>query len=433
MLDKNFLIVVGGPTASGKTGFAIRLAQHFQTAIISSDSRQFYKEMTIGTAKPSAEELAQAPHYLIDSLSIEQYYSVGDFERDALKLLEQLFEKYQVIILSGGSGLFINALCQGLDNFPGVPSEIKTQIEQEYEEKGLKWLQEQIRVHDPAYFTEVDIQNPHRLIRALCVCRASGEPYSSFRKGGEANRSFTPVYLQMNWLRPQLYARINKRVDLMIAEGLLAEAKLLSPQKNLSALQTVGYQELFSYFDGEINQEEAIELIKRNSRRYAKRQLTWARRDGFWKKFHPTDWEHCLDYLKLFMTQETSVKTGTAEDWQNLTGKTPELNDRIQLIMSFKAGIPTAGIRLVQLKELYIVEELVERADVPTISMLIHETIERAMDTPLFVMCRWAKMALFKQFGFETIPFSDAPEIIQKRYEEELSDGLQTILMQKVK
>ena len=430
MLDKNFLIVVGGPTASGKTGFAIRLAQHFQTAIVSSDSRQFYKEMTIGTAKPSAEELAQAPHYLINSISIEQYYSVGDFERDALKLLEQLFEKHQVIILAGGSGLFINALCQGLDHFPAVPSEIKIQIEQEYEEKGLKWLQEQIRVHDPAYFTEVDIQNPHRLMRALCVCRASGQP---FRKGGEASRNFTPIYLQMNWLRPQLYARINKRVDLMMTEGLLAEAKLLYPKKNLSALQTVGYQEHFSYFDGHISQGEAVALIKRNSRRYAKRQLTWARRDGFWKKFHPNDWEHCLDYLKLSMTQETNVKTGTTEDWQHLTGKTPENDDYIQLIMSFKAEIPTAGIRLVRLKNLFIVEELVERADVPTISMLIHETIERAADTPLFVMCRWAKMALFKQFGFETIPFSDAPEIIQKRYEEELSDGIQTILMQKVK
>ncbi len=431
MGTNKFLIVVGGPTASGKTGFAIRLAHHFDTVILSSDSRQFYREMSIGTAKPDAHELAQAKHYFIDSLSVEDAYSVGDFERDALALLEHLFRKKEVVILAGGSGLFINALCQGLDNFPEVPIAIRDEVEAEFEAKGIIFLQEQLQQLDPVYYEEVDLSNPHRLIRAIAVSRSSGRPFSSWRKGGSKERPFTPVYLQMNWDRATLYDRINQRVDLMLEAGLLAEAKSLYPKKNLTALQTVGYQELFEYFDGELDLAEAIELVKRNSRRYAKRQLTWFRRDGFWKKFHPTDWEQCLAYLKLFMEQETKVATATPDDWKKLTGQAPAMADNLQLIMTYKEEKPNAGIQLVKFKDIFVIEELVERADVPTISMLIHEAIERAEPTPLFVLCRWAKMALFKQFGFETIEFKDAPQALQNRYGEDLADSIQIILMQK--
>ena len=431
MSEKKYLIVIGGPTASGKTGFAIQLANEFNTVILSCDSRQFYKEMNIGTAKPSPEELRQAKHYFINSHSIEQAYSVGDFEQEGIELLNQLFQKYSIIVMTGGSGLYINAICQGLDHFPKVPIAIREELEKEYELKGLSYLQEQLKTHDPKYYAEVDLQNPHRLIRALSICKVSGQAFSAFRKKETIQRIFTPIYIQMNWPRALLYQRINLRVDQMIEQGLLEEVKSLQAKQELSALQTVGYQELFDYLEGKSNLEEAIELIKRNSRRYAKRQLTWMRRDQFWKRFHPQEKEACLNYIHLVMKEETSVKTGTVKDWKNLTGQALELPDYVQLVMAFKDDKPNAGLLLVQRKDYFIIEELVERADVPTISMLIHEAITRAADTPLFVLCRWAKMALFKQFDFESIQVADAPESLQKRYGEELSESMQTILMQK--
>lgn len=292
------LIVVGGPTASGKTAFAIRLARHFGTAILSADSRQFYKEMNIGTAKPTEEELQQAPHYFINSLSIGEEYSVGDFERDAMQVLEELFARQDTVVLVGGSGLYIKALCEGLDDFPDVPPAVRRQVEEEYRAKGLAHLQEELARTDPEYYQEVDRQNPHRLIRAVAVSRASGQPFSRFRKAARRPRPFTPIYLQLHWPRRELYRRINRRVEQMVAAGLLEEARSLYPERHLTALQTVGYQELFDYFDGTLSQEEAIALIQRNSRRYAKRQLTWYRRDGHWLLLRPDDWALALQYTE---------------------------------------------------------------------------------------------------------------------------------------
>ncbi|MCB0559858.1 MAG: tRNA (adenosine(37)-N6)-dimethylallyltransferase MiaA [Lewinellaceae bacterium] len=299
---EKYLIVIGGPTASGKTAFAIRLARHFGAAILSADSRQFYLEMNIGTAKPTETELAQAPHYLINSLSIEQEYSVGDFEREGMQLLNTLFQKNDIVILAGGAGLYIKALCEGLDAFPEVPPEVRAQVEEAYREKGLSYLQEELARADPDYYAEVDRQNPHRLIRAIAVFRASGRPFSSFRKEKKQIRPFTPIYIQLHWPRQELYQRINRRVEQMIALGLIEEARTLYPRRHLTALQTVGYQELFDYFDGKASQEEAIALIQRNSRRYAKRQLTWYRRDGHWKLFRPDDWELALQFIEAVRT-----------------------------------------------------------------------------------------------------------------------------------
>ena len=297
MQAKKHLIVVGGPTASGKTSTAIALARHFDTAIISADSRQFFREMSIGTAKPSAQELAQAPHYFIDSHSVTEEYSVGTYEREVLALLRKLYQEKDVLILAGGSGLYINALCQGLDEFPDVPVEIKQFYETKWEQEGLEYLQEELRQVDSAYAKTVDLQNPHRLIRALSVCRASGRPYSSFRKKGQHDRFFTPTYIQMDWDRDQLYERINQRVELMVKAGLEDEVRSLLEYKDNAALATVGYQEWLPYFDGEIDRISVIDLIKRNSRRYAKRQLTWMRRDGFWRHFAPKNQEAILTHL----------------------------------------------------------------------------------------------------------------------------------------
>lgn len=296
--ENKYLIVVGGPTASGKTALSIRLAQHFQTEILSADSRQFYREMSIGTAKASPEELAQVPHHFINSLSIADDYSVGDFERDALNCLEQLFQQHKVVILAGGSSLYIKALCEGLDVFPEVPNEVRQSVEDLYQSAGIEALQAELAVSDPAYFQQVDQANPHRLIRAISVCRAAGVPFSTFRTQQTEPRFFTPIYLWMDVPREELYPRINQRVDQMLANGLEAEARGLFAQRHLNALQTVGYQELFDYFAGSISRDEAIELIKRNSRRYAKRQLTWMRRDGFWHLFAPSDWGAILDFVQ---------------------------------------------------------------------------------------------------------------------------------------
>ncbi|WP_245550025.1 tRNA (adenosine(37)-N6)-dimethylallyltransferase MiaA [Haliscomenobacter hydrossis] len=300
--EKKYLIVIGGPTASGKTALAIRLAQYFHTEILSADSRQFYQEMTIGTAKASAEELDMVPHHFINSLSIREAYNVGDFERDALALLAQLYQKHQVVILAGGSSLYIKALCEGLDVFPDVPTQIREEVEALYQSAGLAALQKELTQVDPVYFAEVDQSNPHRLIRAISVFRASGLPFSSFRTQQAEPRFFTPIYLWLEVPREILYERINQRVDQMLEHGLETEARSLFEQRHLNALQTVGYQELFDYFVGNISREEAIELIKRNSRRYAKRQGTWMRRDGFWHLFAPEQWEDILKFVQSIVS-----------------------------------------------------------------------------------------------------------------------------------
>jgi tRNA dimethylallyltransferase len=292
------LIVVAGATASGKTSLAIRLAQHFNTVIISADSRQFYREMIIGTAKPTTEELAQAPHHFIDNLSIHDEYSVGQYERDTINLLEKLYQKHDVVIMAGGSGLFIQAACEGLDKFPDVPETIRTELIEAFQKYGIEPLQKELEAADPDYYATVDTQNAHRLIRALEICRVTGQPYSSFRTAKKANRFFTPIKIALNWERALLYDRINRRVDLMLEEGLEAEAKALFPDQHLNSLQTVGYQELFDHFNEKIDREEAIRLIKRNSRRYAKRQLTWLRRSGDIHFFEPSEQGEIIDFLE---------------------------------------------------------------------------------------------------------------------------------------
>lgn len=314
MAAKKHLIVIGGPTASGKTAWAIRLARQFQTEIVSADSRQFYREMQIGTAKPSEEELSRAPHHFIGNLSIRDAYSVGDYEREALHLLDELFERHSVVVLAGGSGLYIKALCEGLDDFPEVPAQVRKSVEDFFETEGLEALQEEVRRVDPAYFAEVDIQNPARLIRALAVWRASGRPFSQFRRRESSMRSFTPVYLQLHHPRAELYERINRRVDAMIEKGLVEEARQLYPQRERTALQTVGYQEWFDYFEGRYPYGEAVRLIKRNTRRYAKRQLTWMRRDGHWKHIGPEEWTTALEYIDLVRRQALFITQRPGND-----------------------------------------------------------------------------------------------------------------------
>ncbi len=291
--SKKKLLVLAGPTASGKTKTAIRWSQALGDApIVNADSRQFYQEMSIGTAKPTPEELAQAPHYLFDDRSIHSPFDVGDYEREALALLSQLFEKHDQVILTGGSGLYIRALCEGLDEFPEVTKSAKEKVADIFEKEGLLGLQAALAQLDPETYNKIDLQNPRRLVRALEVCYIEGQPYSAYLKKPKKERPFLHVYYCLEWERPTLYDRINRRVDLMIEAGLEAEAKRLYPQRDLRALQTVGYREFFSYFSDEnITLNETIEMIKQNTRRYAKRQITWFKNLPDCVYFHPEDWE----------------------------------------------------------------------------------------------------------------------------------------------
>lgn len=255
--------------------------------------------MTIGTAKPTSEELARVPHHFINSLSINDLYTVGDYEREAITLLNQLFEKHQTVIMVGGSGLFINAVTDGLNDFPTVPDKVKNDLEMFYQVYGLEGLQRELKKRDPNYFSQVDRKNSRRLIRALEICWATDKPFSYFRDRPRPQRNFKPIYIALEWEREKLYERINQRVDLMMEEGLEKEAKELYPHRSLKSLQTVGYQELFRYFDDEIDKDEAIELIKRNSRRYAKRQLTWLRREvDRWNYFSPNATTEVIEFLQ---------------------------------------------------------------------------------------------------------------------------------------
>lgn len=277
---KKYLIIVAGPTASGKTSLSIQLAQHFNTAILSCDSRQFFKEMNIGTAKPNAHELAQVKHYFINHRSIKETYSVGDYEKEAIALLKQLYQQHNVAIMVGGSGLYFRAVCEGLDTFPHIPTDMRNKVKAMYQQGGLKLLQQTLQQQDPTYYQEVDIKNPQRLMRAIEVCLQSGKPYSSFRQQSKKQRFFTPIKIAINWDRQQLYQRINTRVDAMMDKGLLQEVQSLYSYKHVNALQTVGYNEIFRFLDGDIDLPEAIRLIKRNTRHYAKRQLTWLRKEA---------------------------------------------------------------------------------------------------------------------------------------------------------
>ena len=279
MKPKKLLIAVVGPTAIGKTALGISLAKHFNTEIISADSRQFFKEMEIGTAVPSAEELRQVPHHFVQHISIRDPYSVGDFEQEALRKLEDLFLKKDIVIMVGGSNLYVDAVIHGLDEFPEVKPELREQLNSKYQEKGITYLQEALQQRDPEYYQIVDVENPHRLIRALEVSITANRPYSSFLKQKKAPRYFQHLYVGIDAPREVIYERINTRVDKMMEAGLLAEVTKLIPFKDCNALQTVGYKELFAFLDGNSSLEASVSEIKKNTRRFAKRQLTWLRKN----------------------------------------------------------------------------------------------------------------------------------------------------------
>ncbi|MEN8899601.1 MAG: tRNA (adenosine(37)-N6)-dimethylallyltransferase MiaA [Nonlabens sp.] len=285
-MNKNTLLCIVGPTGIGKTALSIAFAKAYNSSIISSDSRQFYKEMTIGTAVPEEDELAAAHHYFIQNRSILESYSVGDFERDVMLLLPELFKKNNIVIMVGGSALYEKAVTHGLDDLPDVSVKIQEELKEEAATKGIVWLQEELQKNDPEYFETVDIHNSHRLLRAIGIFRASGKKMNELRTGKAQERDFNIVKIGLEASREDLYDRINKRVDIMLERGLEDEARLLEKHKNLNALQTVGYKELFGFFDGNHDYEEAVRLIKRNTRRFAKRQLTWYRKDLSVNWFH---------------------------------------------------------------------------------------------------------------------------------------------------
>ena len=302
-MKNKYLITVVGPTAIGKTSLSIKLAQYFNTEIISADSRQFFKEMEIGTAAPTIEELNQATHHFIHHKSIHEDYSVGHFEKEALTCLDSLFQKTDVVVMVGGSGLYVDAIIHGLDDFPKVDSVIREHLNSRLKNEGIQVLQSQLKKLDQETYKSIDIQNPHRLIRALEICVGTNKPYSSFLNKRTISRAFIPIYVGLTADRDIIYDRINLRVDHMIENGQLEEAKRLYEFKHLNALNTVGYKELFKYFDGEWTLEFAISEIKKNTRRFAKRQLTWFKKNEeiMWFDFQ-ADFKLITDKIKLQMT-----------------------------------------------------------------------------------------------------------------------------------
>lgn len=291
------LIVVVGPTAIGKTALAITLANHFNTEIISADSRQFFKEMAIGTAKPDAEELAAAKHHFIDSHSVSQLFSTGDFEVEALKTIDNILSNHNTAIMVGGSGLYINAVVNGLDEMPEIDLSIREKLNKQFETEGINAIQTQLAKYDPEYFAKVDQQNPQRMIRGLEVFLSTGQKLSSMLSATKKQRPFNIVKIGLNTDRAVLYNRINLRVDKMMELGLLDEVKSLLPYRTFNALNTVGYAELFDYVDGKVDLETAVSAIKQNTRRFAKRQLTWFRRDEEIKWFEPNDTEEVIRFI----------------------------------------------------------------------------------------------------------------------------------------
>ena len=282
------LVLILGPTGVGKTELSLRVAEHFGSPILSCDSRQMYRAIPIGTAAPTAEEQARVKHYFIATHELNEDYNAGQYERDAIALMEELFRAHDILVMTGGSMLYADAVCNGLDDLPAVPDEIRKEVTRLYQEKGLVWLQSEVQRLDPAYWNEVDRQNPSRLIHCVELCLTTGKPYSSLlskkptanSRQPITNRPFRILKIGLERPREELYDRINRRVEQMIADGLVEEAKTVWPMRHLNSLQTVGYRELFAHFDGEYDLARAIELIQQNSRHYAKRQMTWFRRDN---------------------------------------------------------------------------------------------------------------------------------------------------------
>lgn len=274
------LLVLSGPTAVGKTAAAVALGKHFNTTVVSADSRQLYKEIPVGTAAPSTEEQQGVPHAFIGSHSITDEVDAGRYEREALTLLEKLFAEKNIVVLCGGSGLYIDAVCNGFDSLPRADAALRKELMDLFENEGISALQERLRLLDPEYYNTVDLKNPHRLVRALEVCLLTGRPYSSMRSGEKKERPFRVLKIALEMDREQLYDRINRRVLEMFAHGLEEEARRMLPLRSLNALQTVGYKELFDYFDGKMDFDAAVALIQQHTRNFARRQLTWLRRDA---------------------------------------------------------------------------------------------------------------------------------------------------------
>lgn len=296
---KPLLVVITGSTAVGKTKLCVKVAQHFNTEIISADSRQFYKELAIGTAKPTKEEIQNVPHHFIDNLSITEDYNANNFEKDALTLLKQLFKKYKIVILTGGSGLFIDALCNGFDNdLPAASPNIRGELKQLYNKYGIEILQEKLKQLDPIFYNEIDLSNSKRLFRAIEVCIITGKPYSELRKGEQQSRPFKTLKIALNRDRKELFNRINQRVDLMIEQGLVDEVKAVINYKNHNALKTVGYTEIFNFLDNKISLEQAIEDIKTNTRRYAKRQINWFEKSNDYQWFNPSQEKEIIKLIQ---------------------------------------------------------------------------------------------------------------------------------------
>jgi tRNA dimethylallyltransferase len=295
---KKYLITIAGPTAVGKTALAVKLAKALETQIISADSRQFFRELNIGTAKPSPEELNKVKHHFINSHSIAESYSAGDFERDVLKLLEVLFKEFDYVIMTGGSGLYIKAVLEGLDNLPAPLPGVREALTKRLAEEGLEILQNEIRQIDHAFSQTKEIANPQRVLRALEVFYTSGIPISQYYIKDYTKRPFEQLLIAVDRDRTELYNRIDSRMDIMLKEGLIEEAEMLIGYRSHHALQTVGYKEVYGFLDGQYNQEEMIRLLKQNSRRYAKRQLTWFRHQGDFQWFHADDFRNILEYIQ---------------------------------------------------------------------------------------------------------------------------------------
>jgi len=297
-MTKNTLIVIAGPTAVGKTAFAIALAKKLNTVILSADSRQFYKEISIGTAKPSVQELNEVQHYFINSHSIHDEYNVGKYETEAITLITQLFQNHNELILVGGSGLYVDAVTKGFDKLPDADKDVREKITTLLNNEGIEALQNLLKKLDFDYYKKVDLNNPQRLSRAIEVCLTTGKTYSSFRQGNKKERSFNIIKIGLNIEREKLYQQINNRVDTMIEQGLLDEVKQLLPYQHLNSLQTVGYKELFDYLNNKTDLNIATDIIKQNTRNFAKRQLTWFRKDTSIHWFEPNDFENIFDFLQ---------------------------------------------------------------------------------------------------------------------------------------
>jgi len=294
---KNTLIVLLGPTGIGKTDISIDIARHFGCDIISADSRQFFREMRLGTALPSREQLAEIKHHFIGFLSVKDYYSSNLFERDVLGILPDLFKKNSVVLMTGGSGMYIDAVCDGIDDIPDVDPEIREKFARKYKEEGIEGLRIELKLLDPEHYEKVDLKNPRRIIRALEICETTGQPYSGFLTKQKRRRDFEIIKTGLKRPREELFDRINRRVDLMIRDGLEEEVRNLFGFRHLNALNSVGYREFFDFFDGKTTRDKAIDLIKRNTRRFAKRQMTWWSKDEGIRWFGGDDKEQIIDYL----------------------------------------------------------------------------------------------------------------------------------------